>query len=365
MLIFGSFQEPIKYKSSLRRNKRKGDNVMVTIHDVAARSGVSIATVSNVINKTKKVSPETESRVREAMKELNYVPNVIAKSLKTNNYKSIGVIAEDISSFSTPPIIDAIGNFLSSQGYMVNLCNLRTYSHSQYDTALLQSSLNTLAASRTSGIIYIGANSSNVENIRHLINLPAIYAYTTAGAEGHTINYDDFNAAKMAAKLFLSHHHKRIAIITGDLGQEFVHQRIMGFRSAMDEERIPLPPGYIVVGNWDYTLAHEQALKLLSLSPRPTAIFAMNDPMACAVLAAARRLGLRVPEDLSIIGFDDRSCSAYSSPSITTLHIPFFDIGSAAASSLLDLLNEKKVPVNQILSCRLIERESVADAPNL
>lgn len=336
---------------------------MVTIHDVAARSGVSIATVSNVINKTKKVSPKTEARVREAMEELNYVPNFIAKSLKTNNYKSIGVIAEDISAFSTPPIIDAVGGFLESSGYMVNLCNLRTYSHSAYDTDLLQSSLTTLEASRTSGIIYIGANSSNVEHIRHLINLPVIYAYTTAGAEDHTVYYDDFNAAKMAASFFLSHHHKRIAIITGDLGQEFVHQRIMGFRSAMLEERIPLPPGNIVAGNWDYQLAYEESLKLLSQPQRPTAIFAMNDPMACAVLAAARRLDLRVPDDLSIIGFDDRSCSAYSSPSITTLHIPFYDIGSVAASSLVDLLNHKEVPCHQLLSCKLIERESVGNAP--
>lgn len=338
---------------------------MVTIHDVAAQSGVSIATVSNVINKTKKVSPKTEARVREVMRELNYVPNSIAKSLKTNNYKSIGVIAEDISAFSTPPIIDAVGGYLEACGFMINLCNLRTYSHTAYDTELLQSSLTALEASRTSGIIYIGANSSNVEYIRHLFNLPVIYAYTTAGKEDHTVTYDDFNAAKMAANLFLSHRHQRIAIITGDLGQEFVHQRIMGFRSAMTEAKINLPPGNIVAGNWDYQLAYEEALKLLSQPQRPTAIFAMNDPMACAVLAASRRLGLRVPDDLSIIGFDDRSCSAYSSPSITTLHIPFYDIGSIAASSLIDLLNNRDVPYNRLLSCRLIERESVGDAPSL
>lgn len=338
---------------------------MITIHDVAARSGVSIATVSNVINKTKKVSPKTEEKVRAAMEELNYVPNFIAKSLKTNNYKSIGVIAEEISSFSTPPIIDAVGGYLEEQGYSVNLCNLRTYSHSAYDTAILQSSLNSLEASRTSGIIYIGANSSNVEHIRHLINLPVIYAYTTAGENDHIVHYNDFDAAKMAARLFLSHGHRNISIITGDLAQEFVHQRIMGFRSAMAEARIDLPTGNIVAGNWDYDLTFEQTLKLLTLPQRPTAIFAMNDPMACAVLAAARKLGIRVPEDLSIIGFDDRSCSAYSSPSITTLHIPLYDIGSIAARSLLDLLNNKEVPLNQFLSCKLIERESVGDAPSL
>lgn len=336
---------------------------MVTIHDVAARSGVSIATVSNVINKTKKVSPKTEANVRAAMEELNYVPNSIAKSLKTSSYKSIGIIAEEISSFSTPPIIDAVGGYLDERGYSVSLYNLRTYSHSTYDTAILQSSITSLEASRASGIIYIGANSSNVEHIRHLIGLPVIYAYTTAGKEDHIVHYNDFNAAKMAASLFLSYGHKRFAIITGDLGQEFVHQRIMGFRSALTAARIDLPPGNILAANWGYDLAFEHTLKLLELPQRPTAIFAMNDPMACAVLAAARKKGLRVPEDLSIIGFDDRSCSAYSSPSITTLHIPLYDIGIAAASSLLDLMNGKEVPLSQLLSCKLVERESVGDVP--
>lgn len=333
---------------------------MVTIHDVAALSGVSIATVSNVINKTKNVSPKTEAKVRNAMKELNYVPNFIAKSLKTNNYKSIGIIAEDISSFSTPPIIDAIGGFMDSHGYTVNLCNLRTYSHSEYDTAILQSSLNTLEASRTSGIIYIGANSSNVEHISHLINLPVVYAYTTVGANDYTVNYDNFSAAKMAAQLFISHGHKRIAIITGNLGQEFVHQRIMGFCSAMADAKINLPPENIVAGNWQYDTAYELSLKLLTMPQRPTAIFAMNDPMACSVLAAARKLGIGVPEDLSIIGFDDRSCSAFSSPSITTLHIPLYDIGAIAAKSLLKLLNHESVEHNQLLHCKLIERQSVS-----
>lgn len=336
---------------------------MVTIHDVAALSGVSIATVSNVINKTKKVSPATEAKVRDAMRELNYIPNFIAKSLKTNQYKSIGVIAEDISSFSTPPIVDAVGGYLEEHDYTVHLCNLRTYSHSEYDTTILQSALNTLTASRVSGIIYISANSSNVEHISSLIQLPVVYAYTTVGPNDHIISYDDFNAAKMAARLFISKGHTRISIITGDLGQEFVHQRILGFRSAMAEAKIILPPQYIVTGNWDYHLAYEEACRLLMMPDRPTAIFAMNDPMACAVLAAARKLGLHVPEELSIIGFDDRSCSAFSSPSITTLHIPLYDIGTAAASSLLDLLSEKEVSLNQLLSCRLIERESVGNAP--
>ena len=336
---------------------------MITIRDVAERAGVSIATVSNVINQTKKVSPDTASKVRDALKELNYVPNFMAKSLKTNTYNSIGVIAEEVSSFNTPPIIDAICAYFDRHGYTVTLCNLRSYSHSEYDTALLRSSLNLLEASRARGIIYVGANSGNVSHIRHLIQSPAVFAYCTASPDDHTVTYDNFTAAKMAAQLLISHGHKRIGIITGSLDQEFVHQRIMGFRSAMVDAQLTLPPSFITAGDWSYDLAYEQASRLLSMPERPTAIFAMNDPMACAVIAAARHLKINVPEELSVIGFDDRSCSAYSFPSISTLHIPLYDIGELAAKSLLSMLSGEDVDPDQQLPCKLIERNSVGDAP--
>lgn len=336
---------------------------MITIRDVAERAGVSIATVSNVINQTKKVSPDTASKVRKALKELNYVPNFMAKSLKTNNYNSIGVIAEEVSSFNTPPIIDAICAYFDLHGYTVTLCNLRSYSHSEYDTALLHSSLNLLEASRARGIIYVGANSGNVSHIRHVIQSPVVFAYCTASPDDHTITYDNFSAAKMAVQYLIRHGHKRISTITGSLDQEFVHQRIMGFRAAMVDARLSLPPSFITAGDWSYDLAYEQAGRLLSMPDRPTAIFAMNDPMACAVIAAARRLKINVPEELSVIGFDDRSCSAYSFPSITTLHIPLYDIGELAAQTLLSILSGEDVDLDQQLSCNLIERNSVGDAP--
>ena len=337
---------------------------MVTIHDVAALAGVSIATVSNVINKTKKVSPNTAAKVQAALKELNYIPNSMAKSLKTNTYKSIGVVAEEVSSFSTPPIIDAICAFFDLHGYRVTLCNLRSYSHSEYDTSLLRSSLNLLEASRVNGIIYVGANSSNVAHIRSLIQVPVVFAYCTAAEDDHIIIYDNFQAAKMAAQLFIKHGHKRIAIITGSLDQEFVHQRILGFRSAMTEAKLPLNPAFITAADWSYDLAREQAHRLLSMPERPTAIFAMNDPMACAVIAAAHDHSLSVPQDLSVIGFDNRSCSAYSIPPITTLHIPLYEIGDTAARSLLDILSDKEVPHEQQLLCTMIERASVSTAPD-
>lgn len=337
---------------------------MTTIHDVAARAGVSIATVSNVINKTRKVSPSTEARVLKALKELNYVPNIVARSLKTNTYKSIGIIAEEVVAFSTPPIIDAICAFFDSKDYMVNLCNLRTYSHPEYDTALLQSSLNTLEASRACGIIYIGSNLSSIEHIRHLITCPAIFTYCTASPDDCTVTFDNYQAARQAADLLISHGHKRIGIITGSLDQEFVHQRIMGFRSAMIDARLTLPPSCILAGNWSYDLACEQAEKLLTQKNPPTAIFAMNDIMAYAVATIARKLHLRIPEDLSVIGFDNRSHSAYNLPAITTLDIPLHDIGHTAARLLLQLLENGEVPPSQLLQCSLIERNSVGDAPD-
>ncbi len=332
---------------------------MVTIHDVAKLAGVSIATVSHVINKTKKVSSTTEEKVLEALSALNYIPNTAAKSLKTNSYKSIGVIAEDVSSFSTPPIIDAVCGFLNEQGFTVNLCNLRTYSHSQYDTQLLKSSLNILEASRASGAIYIGAASPNVSYIRSMIKVPVIFAYSTALESDYSIDYDNYGAARLAAGHLIANGHKRLAIITGSLDQEFVHQRIMGFQSAIIDASLVLPPEYILPGNWNYEQAYQQTCRLLEQPNPPTAIFAMNDFMACAVIAAGRKYGLRIPEDLSVIGFDNRSCAAFCTPAITTLGIPLYEIGIAAASSFIKLINGEEIPHKQLLNCELIQRDSV------
>lgn len=332
---------------------------MVTIHDVARLAGVSIATVSHVLNKSKHVSPTTEAKVTAALTELHYVPNIAAKNLKTNSYKTIGVVAEEVAAFSTPPIIDAICGFLDQKGFMVNLCNLRTYSHEDYDTQLLESSLRILEASRACGAIYIGANSPNVSHIRSLITLPVVFAYSSALRTDYSVDYDNFEAARQAAVHLIAMGHRRMGIITGSLGQEFVHQRIMGFQSAMVDAQLVLPPQFILPGDWNYEMAYDQTCRLLSYPDPPTAIFAMNDPMACAVIAAGRKCGKKVPEELSVIGFDDRSCSAYSTPAVTTLRIPFYEIGKLAATSLLDLLDGKEVTHNRLLSCELVQRESV------
>lgn len=332
---------------------------MVTIHDVARLAGVSIATVSHVLNKSKHVSPATEAKVTAALTELHYVPNIAAKNLKTNSYKSIGVVAEEVAAFSTPPIIDAICGFLDQKGFMVNLCNLRTYSHEDYDTQLLESSLRILEASRACGVIYIGANSPNVSHIRSLITLPVVFAYSSALRTDYSVDYDNFEAARQAAAHLIAMGHRRMGIITGSLGQEFVHQRIMGFQSAMVDAQLVLPPQFILPGDWNYEMAYDQTCRILSYPDPPTAIFAMNDPMACAVIAAGRKCGKKVPEELSVIGFDDRSCSAYSTPAVTTLRIPFYEIGKLAATSLLDLLDGKEVTHNRLLSCELVQRESV------
>ncbi len=341
---------------------------MVTIHDVAKLAGVSIATVSHVLNGTKKVSAKTEEKVKKALSDLNYVPNIAAKSLKSQDYKSIGVIAEDIKAFSTPPIIDAVCGYLNERGYTITLCNLRTYSHSQYDTQLLISSMKILESSRARGAIYIGAASPNVSFIRSMIKIPVLFAYSSALESDYSIDYDNYKAARLAAMHLVSQGHKRIAIITGALDQDFVHQRIMGFQSVIMEAGLTLPPEYILPGNWNYNLAYQQTCKLLDLAEPPTAIFAMNDSMACAVIAACHKHGLKVPEDLSVIGFDNRSCSAYNTPAITTLGIPLYEIGIAAAASFLKLLEGEALPHKQLLDCALIERESVASPrqyPNL
>ena len=336
---------------------------MATLHDVASRAGVSVATVSNVINNTRPVTPDTRNKVETAIKALNYVPNLAAKTLKTNNYNMIGIIAEDVSSFSTPPIIDAICEYLGQKNFTVNLFNLRTYSifdHEQHKQQVANS-LSILHASCASGIIYIGADMDNVSYLRSLIDIPVVFAYCSADGDDYTITYNDYEAAANIARHFILHGHKDFAIISGNNEQQFVQERISGFTAVLNKAGITLPQQNIRSGGWHFETARRQADWLLAAAPnRPTAIFAMNDIMACAVIASARNLSLNIPEDISVIGFDDRSCSAYSSPSITTMHIPLYDIGATAAEAIHTLIMGEDVPKKQCLLCELIERESVA-----
>lgn len=347
---------------------------MHTIRDVAKLAGVSIGTVSNVLNNQAKVSEQTAQRVREAIRQLNYTPNSFAKGLKSSQSRLIGILSEDISSFFSGYIIDGICEFCDKKDYSITLCNLGINRKAMHGTRFfykdleespafkksVASAVSILSASQICGLIYIGTHPRDVTDILPHLDIPVIYthAYTHTGA--YSINYDDYQGARLAMDYLMENGHTRIALLCGPIDSVPAHKRLLGYQSAFMEHHIQLYPDYIREGDWHYESGYEECRKLLHMEKPPTAIFSMNDNMAYGALNAALDIGCSIPHDVSICGFDNLEHSAYIRPALSTIRLPLRSMGSLAVETLLDVLDGNPPPQSELLlPCVLEERASV------
>jgi len=351
----------------------KRDN-MVTIRDVAALANVSIATVSNVINKNGKVAPETEKRVLKAIRELNYIPNNAAKGLKTNQSNYIGIIAEDVCALATKEIIDGISEYCEINDLVINLRNLRVLSKINTSTfyfdvlnqnqdfiKLVSDNIKSLLTNRIIGLIYIGAYPRDISCLIPDLDIPVVYTYVySKNKNAVSINYDDFQAAKMAVDFLIKQYHTRIALICGPIDSVPAHKRMLGYQTSLMEHNVTFCPEYIKTGNWHYEDGYNACKELMNLPNPPTAIFAMSDLMAIGALDYALDRGYKVPDDLSIHGFDCIEASLYVRPRLTTISLPLKELGLQAAETLIKLVNNEAVEENNILlPCKHVIKESV------
>ncbi|MUG46090.1 LacI family DNA-binding transcriptional regulator [Paenibacillus woosongensis] len=338
----------------------------ISIKDIAARANVSTATVSYVLNGTRNVRPKTRERVLAVIEELNYKPNDIAKSLKRRRTDTIGVIAEDVTVFNTPEIIDGINDYGDRHDLHILLTNLRldkrigrdfdnVDKYKKYAT----SAVSELLSKQVDGIIYVGVHTRDLSGLIDTEGKPIVYTY------GYTqndiaIQYNDEQASYEAMSYLVQKGHRRIAIISGLMDSIPSRLRLNGYYKAVTEFELPFDPLYIKMGDWERESGYRLTKELLALPEPPTAILSMNDVMVVGVLEAANEAGVKVPADLSVIGFDNREFSDYLTPRITTMDIPLHEMGYQAMEVLHNLMQGKKnEPVNMPV-CRLIERDSVA-----
>ncbi len=347
-----------------------------TINDVAALAGVSVATVSNVINRKGTTAPKTEARVRAAIKQLNYIPNTLAKDLKTSRTSTIGIVVEDIGAFMTGQIIEGISAVCEAQDFALSLYNLRLehlallQKYVEYDKLVclpefrhsVELSVTSLLASRVSGLIYVGLHPRDVEGILPELPFPVVYAYCfTKSGDDYTVNYDDYQGAKLAVDYLAGLGHQRIALISGPINSIPTHRRMQAYTESLMEHDLVFDPAYVCTGSWGFGMGYEQCGRLLDLPAPPTAIFCMNDPMAFGAMKAAHERGVRVPEDLSLHGFDNDSASGFVIPALTTIDLPLAQMGRASAKILLDLMAGRQADNPRILlPCAHIPRQSTA-----
>jgi LacI family transcriptional regulator len=334
---------------------------MSTILDVARIAHVSTATVSRVLNSPEKVRAETRQRVFRAMDVCRYKYNALARDFATKRSHTLGLILPSITNPIFAESTRGVQDFASEHGYQVILGN----SYYQYEK---EARLVDLLRERQVEGLLITTTDLKGEILRNLVHerFPFVLLYSTV-RKGPlcAVGVDNFLGGYRATEHLIMRNHRRIAMLAGSFHfSDRSFHRWHGYKKCLKDHNIPYDP--ILLRQTDYSLASgkEGAIKLLSLRKPPTAIFCSNDFIALGAIEGARQMGLRLPEQLSIVGFDDMEISSFVTPSLTTIRQPAYAMGKLAAKALVQRLNnELSKPVHKLLETSLVIRESTTSAP--
>ncbi len=324
----------------------------VTIGDVAAEAGVSVATVSKVINGRWGVAETTSERVRAVIEELGFQSSLVAQSLRSRTTGVIGVLVTDIEPFSAE-LLKGVARAIEGSGYELVV-------FSGCGRAADQVGWERRYLSRVSGTLCDGALLVTPSSVDVTFGAPVVAVDHNVGSSGlPTVDADNLNGAVMATEYLLERGHRRIGFLAGRPDLESAHLRERGYRLALERAGVEVDPSLIRVGGYQVDTAREGTRQLLELDERPSALFAANDVSAIAAMSVARSLGLSVPDDLSVIGFDNVPESALSEPPLTTIEQPIKQMGFDAAKILIRLIDgTESVPEHTLLPTRLVERSS-------
>lgn len=340
---------------------------MATMRDVALLAGVSTATVSHVINGSKNISAETTERVLQAISQVNYKPNTLAKSLRMGQSHTIGVLVEDIRGLPVASIVSGISETLAKGGYKTILHDLHLLEklYNQYEQIgsyrqRINDGLSLLQSANVDGIIYVAMHDRHLDYLFDEMNIPLVFAYSHGTEKDTYITYSNRDSAADIIRFLIGKGHKHIAVIAGHPHSYPTAQRLLGIQMAMQQAGLSLPQEYIRYGNWEYESGMVQTGELLRLPIRPTAIFAMNDLMAAGCMAVLTSEGLRIPQDIAVAGFDNREIAEYLQPPLTTVALPTTEIGVQAALHIIDMISNPRIhPAREIINCSIVERASV------
>lgn len=327
-------------------------NDRITIADVAARAGVSIATVSRVVNGRYGVAPGTHAKVQEVIDELGYESSLVARSLRSHRTKVIGIIVADLEPFSAE-LLKGASRALRHSGY-----ELIVYSgagHLEDQGGWERRYLSRLNGTLTDGTILVTPTVVEVTS-----DVPVVAVDPHTGPSNFpTVDSQNLEGASAATRYLIDLGHRRIGFLAGRPDLESARLREQGYRKALHAAGIEFDPDLVRVGEYTAESADEPAGELLQREDRPTAIFAANDLSAIQVMQVARRLGIRVPDDLSVVGFDNIPESALTDPPLTTIDQSIQAMGFEAVRLLIDLIDQpRQEQVHLTLPTELIVRQS-------
>ncbi|MBY0145024.1 LacI family DNA-binding transcriptional regulator [Neobacillus niacini] len=328
-----------------------------TIYDVAKEANVSIATVSKVLNNTGRISEKTKSKILQIMKELEYQPSSVATALTGKKTFTIGVLVPDIANPFFAEVARALENNAREMGYSIILCSTDYQLEREHDY------LELLIKKQVDGII-IATEPKDLKKLRSLNdrNVPSVlFSIDHLAIDSHVVTTDDLKGGYLAGRYLIEKGHRDFVIITEPQRASGV-LRVEGFKKALVDEGVDLEGVLVIEAKSKINEARKAANQILRLPKRPSAVFASTDLIAAIFINEVRKAGVSVPQDISIIGFDNTIHAEISDPGLTTIAQPIAKLASYTIEQLLDAIENPSIPPNRImLAPTLIERESVRD----
>jgi len=340
------------------RTKKKPER-RITIKDIAQEAGVSLGTVSHVITGKMPVRPEMRRKVVEAIRQLGYQPSLLARGLRRNKTSIIGMVIPDITNPFFPAVVRGVEDVAFQNSFRLVLCN------TDNDPEKEESYLRELHSYRMAGLILIPSVSSQISTLVDLEfqDVPVICLdRRPEDWTGESVTVDNVQGAFEATNYLIKLGHRSIAMITGSLHLTNAVGRLEGFRRAMRKAKLDVEQEYIQEGRFDRISGYDKMRILLQHRPRPTAVFCGNDLIALGVLSALREAGLRCPQDVSVVGFDDIELAELTDPSLTTVFQPGYQMGARGATLLIRRIRgtAEKNSQHMVLPTELKVRRSVA-----
>jgi len=329
-----------------------------TIKDVAEKAGVSISTVSRTLTSSAPVMEETRQKVLEAVAELNYQPNTVARGLKVGRSKTLGLIIPNYQSLVFPDAIKGITDALDDFGY--NLVLGDTYDNLEREEQLIEG----LRMRMVDGLICSTATRTST----HLLQLkeegfPVVLLLRHLNEDIDAVIADNYQGGFVGGNYLLNKGFTRIGFINGSLELDLYRQRYSGFQNALSAKGVEKDQRLMAHGHKGWQGGYYAMLKLLNQKPFPEAVFATSDPKAFGAIKAIHESGMQIPQDISVVGYDNLEFSQLINPPLTTIGQPFYDMGRMAAQKILELINRdnRKEAIVDKFPVELIERGSVRE----
>ncbi len=333
---------------------------MSTILDVARLAGVSTATVSRVINSPDSVREKTREKVLLAMVKCNYKYNALARGFVTKKSNTIGLIIPTISNSVFAESTLGVQEYADQKNIKVILGN-SYYKYSQEENLI-----KVLRESQVDGLIITTTNLKG-EILKSLVDekFPFVLLFSTVkGGPVSAVGIDNYRGGYLATEHLISLGHKRICMVAGNFSMtDRSFHRWHGYKKCLRDNGILYDKELLVQTDYSLSGGRDSIKKLLALPSPPTAVFCSNDYLALGAMKGAREAGLNLPEDLSIVGFDDMQTASYMVPALTTIRQPAYEMGQRAAKLLLEMIEKKSKPVQEMMDSSLIVRESTTTAP--